>query len=745
MFKSRQSAKFFFIMIILSALMLIWLTSHLWQIFPLTGQFAQYDPDSILFARLLEQSILRGEIVQYDMYGCFPYEIRHGFAPFYMWFLYNSTALYFQVFPDSQIDPMHVAGLLPIIFAWITGSIILLTAFKLSRSWIFLLFCGFFMLPACPSSFVSGFMRLDYDFLISFFIWGWLCCYLLILRSGKSFWQLVGATLTTLFIATWSGTPLFFFFVTLFGFIVWLRNTEDSSIYLDYAGSTMLVGAAVNLLLLRPTSLAGEMLSISKYSYFQMGCVLVGGLACFGLKQLQARKVSRVLGMGMMIFLSVAVALIFREQLMQATGFLFQTDPIHRSISELKSIFSPLKFMENNANIKDVMTYFGIGIVFLPVFFFARWNFFDESEERFLRFWVGLMLLMAFYQIRYIRWLFMGAGLYYAVVYAIVWRMIYREFSGRFKNIWLAAIFIPLLVAQINHNFQWISKLMTLSEPEVETYTWIRNNTPETSGYASEGKPEYGILSFWDEGNRLSYYARRPAVVNNAMWGYKTMAEIFSSKTEQAAVDLFTKYRIRYALVSTYNEYNLHTYQIWPAFKDMPDRPEYVLKYTDIPLDPDYRSNFYFWLIENLCLTARGGFTSSSHFRVVYAAKSPENVLSPYILFEKVAGAKIDIKADPGTTCQLSLEMRINGNTYLFKKSQEVSSSGQASFILPYTTSHKGGRVETEPFYKFAYFSDGKTIKATLAISEEDVVKGNDLTGRMEIKEEDLLPVTEKN
>ncbi len=740
MINSKLSGKIVFIILILSALMLVWLTAHLWKIFPLVGQFAQFDPDSILFARLLEQSILRGELITHDSYGCFPYEIRHGFAPFHLWFLYNITALYFQVFPDSQLDPMHIAGFMPILFAWLTGLMILLTVVSSSQNEKFLLFCCFFMLPSCASFFVSSFMRLDYDFLISFFIWGWLSGYLLLLNGGRSRWQLVGSVLTALFIATWSGTPLFFFFATLYGFILWLRNTEETDAYLNYAMSTMIVGAAVNLVLMRPGNLDGDLLSISKYSYFQPSCVLIGGLACFGLHGLRARRVSRFFGVATIAFLAVIVGVLFREQLMQSTGFIFQTDPIHKSISELRSVFNPLKFVENNANIKDAMTFFGLGIILLPLFLFTGWSAFDEPKERFLRYWLGLMVFMALYQIRYLRWLYMGAGLYFSVVYWIFWRMTQRELAEvKFKSVWLAAIFVPLMVAQSYHNYQWGGSLTMLSAPEVEAYSWVRRNTPETSGYVSAGEPEYGILTFWDEGNRLSYYARRPAVVNNAMWGFKTMADIFSTKSEAAAAELFAKHRIRYALMSTYNEYNLHTYQIWSAFKDMPDRPEYVLKYTDVPLDPDYRNNFYFWLIENLCLTARGGFGSSSHFRVVYAAKSPPEVLSPYIMFEKVAGARISVACDQGTSAQLSLELRINGNTYLFKKTQDAGQSGKASFVLPYSNSYKGGRVETDPFYKVAYYKEGKLVKARLIISDDDVLKGYEVTENLSVHTEDNL------
>lgn len=727
------------VLILLSALSMFWLTAHLWETLPIMGQFPQKDPDSVLFARILEQSILKEQAVQIDSYSCFPYQIRFGIAPFYRWFLYTAVSTYFTLFPASNIDPMHVAGVLPILFTWFTGLLIILFFNQVCRSTPMFLVCCFFMLPSCSAAFVSGFMRLDYDYLISFFIWAWLLMCLRFYQTRSNALQLLAGMIVAAFIATWSGSPLFFFFVTAFGFFLWLFDYAEAEDYLSYCANSLIVGAMVNILLISPQSLGEEYFSLAKYSYLQPLCILLGGFACLALYNVKIRGLPRKHGILLLALLSLFLGYFFRNQLSESTGLLFQRDPIHTTISEMRSLVSPPKLLNNSAHFQNLLEHFGLIIFIFPFFILLPWQECTSRGGRLLRFWIGLMICLSVYQIRYIRWLTIGSGLFYGISFFLLWKMARNSLrSDKWRSAWLLAVFIPLMVMQSMHNFFWIKNSMTLSEAQVELFNWVRKYTPPTSGYSDNNKPEYGILTHWDEGNTMAYYARRPSVVNNAMWGFKTMADTFSSKSEAEAIRLCAKYGIRYILVSPQRLHDAGRLSFWNMFKKMPEQPEYSLKMFNVEPDKDFDKNFYYWLRENLALTSRAAFKPSSHFRVAYVSDAyNKQILPEYFLFEVVAGAKVDISADPLTDISVSLELQIGLHKFLFKKNASSGEKGMISFVLPYSSSYKGGRVRVSEIYKASYYRDGKLIKASLVVDEESVLKGLNVTGDLKIVEPD--------
>ncbi|EKD81274.1 MAG: hypothetical protein ACD_39C01882G0004 [uncultured bacterium] len=726
------------ILIITSALSLIWLTAHLWEIFPLSGQFTQRDPDAVLFARLLEQSILKGQLIETDSYGCYPYEISVRFPPFYLWFLYRTTLAYFVLFPSSQVDPMVVAGFLPIVVTWVCGIVILLGIYRISRSNVLFLLCCFFMLPGSAVAMASGFFKFDYDFLNAFCIWLWIISYLMFYKQSSNTWALVGALAVALFLGTWTGTPLFFFFATLYGATIWICRSDDAEKVLNYLGSTMLTGSMVNLLTMVPSDLNGEFLSLSKYSYFQPGCVLAGGLGCLFLRGLHVRKISRGVGIAVTFLLLLMLGYMFSDQLLESTGIILRRDPIHKTISELRSSISFSGIIKNNVKLQAVIDAFGWSIILFPFFSLMPWRWCEISQARFLRFWLCLMIILSCYQIRYLRWIVMGCGLYYGITFYLLWNMLKSQFDSSRKGVaFLVIALLPFMVMQSTHNYYWIKSFSTLKDYHVELFSWIRNNTPETSGYSDDNRPEYGILANWDEGNYIGFYARRPSIANNAMWGFKTMADIFSAKTENDAAQLCSKYGVRYVVIPTFKEASGDSYSFWPMFRTMPEKPEYTLLSGEIIHDQDYKNFFYFWLMENLALTQRASFNAGSYFRLVYVSKSPAHILAPYLVFEKVAGAKVVLKGDASTTCQISLELMIGANNYLYKKSVQTDSNGFVDIIVPYSTSHKGGRIETQPFYKISFYQDGKFTKAKLHVAENDIIAGLDVSTKLEVVNDD--------
>lgn len=715
------------VVLLLSAVSFIWLTSHLFSRYPWYGQYQQRDPDSLLFTRLLEQSILMGKVVETDSYGCYPYEIEHGFAPFYLYFLLNLTGAFFTLFPGCEFEPLYVAGSLPIIFALLTGLMILFTLLKVSKKPGLVLFCAFCMLPGLELALSATFMKLDYDFLVSFYIWGWICSCILFLETGNRGLKIIAGIVAALFLATWSGTPLFFFFVTVFGFILWFSRQNEAPRYLEFASSGMLIGSMLNLAFIITSYRDPFLPALTKYSIFQPGCLLLGGIFLYFINSLYKYESPRKIALAVLGAMTLGLGFVFKETLMQATGILFQADPIHKTISELMPIIDFSKLASNSRTIARFTEYLNWPAVFLFFLVFTSPRGLPPASGRMLRFWLFIMVVLSVRQVRYLRWIGAGGGLLSGMIVYSLFLMVrkYLQKAGM-KNARLVLIFLPLLVLYSLQNFSFQITDANLSDPQIEAYNWIARNTPETSGYFDEKRPEYSILTYWDEGNLLSYYARRPVAVNNAMWGYKTMADIFSSSDENEAFNLCDEYGVRYIFLSTYRQFDEQSYSFWPYFKSQPKKPEYTMIYEDIPRSSkdQYKNWFYFWLLDHLGLTPKGKFPASSRFRLVYAAKAKDEELAPYILFERVPGARLEMSAAPGTRVSISLELQVGGQHFGYKVHETADDSGTVRFLLPYSNDYSSGRVKTSDIYKIGYEENADKKFYSLKVSESCVKEG---------------------
>ena len=78
----RNSIQIYFCIAVLSIISLFWLISSTFRTNIGNGSYQNTDPDSLLFARYLEQSILKGNIQTSDSYSAFPYKIETGFAQY---------------------------------------------------------------------------------------------------------------------------------------------------------------------------------------------------------------------------------------------------------------------------------------------------------------------------------------------------------------------------------------------------------------------------------------------------------------------------------------------------------------------------------------------------------------------------------------------------------------------------------------------------------------------------------------
>lgn len=716
-----------FFTLLLSVVSFFWLTAHVSDALPFNLKFHQTDPDSIFFTRLLEQSVLQGKIIELDSYACFPYEIKHSLAPFYLQFLVYTTWLIYSVIPLPNVDPIMIAGALPIVFLWFSILAFFVIAASFSKDNRLIPFLFFASLPGLNSLYLGRLFYLDYDFLITFLIWSYLLLSAVFVRTGSPIVKVFGALVTTIFIGTWLGSPLFFFLVTIYGIYAWLSGEDFHARFTDFSSVAMIIGALVNLLIqMRSPELLS--LSLVGYTLFQPMCVLTGGIF---LRLITAQKCDATSALkAVLVFFVSAMALSFflSEPLKQAKGILFKKDPLHSTINELRPILKIDQLAVKTDATLELFGLFSWPVIFLPFFLFLMPASWLGIELRLLSHWLAVIMAMAFYQIRYIRWLGAGEALLGGLALFLLWKVFHQMIRSENGRKWkLIAALLPLIIVYSLQQYSFVIYSQGIPEHNVELFNWISKNTPETSGYSDDKKPEYGILTFWDEGNLLSYYCRRPVVVGNYILGYKTKADIFSSETEDEAYKLCSKYGVKYILITSRKNPDI-TYSLWQYLKKQPEGPYYQMIYHDIPAAEGFDKWFYNYLSDGMGLKKVGRFDVASRFRVVYASKADNEFAPANLFYEVVKGAEINVKADPGSKVQLSLEFLVSDKPVVYRREAFTDSAGECRLIVPYSTSSRGGRIETAEFYKLMYISDGQAVKCKVFVNEEQIQKGTTLS-----------------
>ena len=721
--------RFSFCLFVLSAIVLIWLMADLFYPEAWKGSFQVTDPDSVLFLRLLEQSILKQTIIDNDSYGAYPYEIDTGIAPFYIRFLVYFVNIVYSLFPNLEIDPIYVAGILPLVIPWFTAVMLVFSMHKLAENKVLSLFCAFGMLPGFAFSMYSAFGKLDYDYLINFYIWSWIICCSFYLKSNKHYIVYIASVITALFISTWNGSPFFFFFVTMYGFVIWLIAPKKHSDYLTFASISMFIGSICALIFVPRTELSWNYFisgSVEAYSYLQGSLVLIGALFLSFLKYINRFSRPRSIGLCSICAILLLFVCVFHNTILSASGLLLKKDPIHSTISELLPGIELYKIFDDE--LFKGLTRFGPLVCFFPLIFIVVLPEFKRKKElQFLIYWLVIFFIMLIYQVRYFRWIGCGYGLLVGFACYSLWE-IFKRYIGnaRFAMLKMSLAIIPIMLIFLTTNFIAISSDAKLNSFRIELYQWIKEYTPPTSGYDNNDVPEYGILPYWDEGNYISYYTKRPTAVGNTMWGYKTMADVFSAENEQCAFDLCKKYKLRYIIVEPGKIIAETLLKYWPIMKDMPEGPRYRLYYKDLP-DRESFNYFYFWLTNHVGLTKLGDFGTSSHFRLVFANTSERGTISKYLMFQCVDGALVQFKMEPDTKISMSMELKASKIPFIYKVNGVTDKNGLCEFRLPYANGYNSGQIITDSFYKVSFEKDGKRKLAKLTVPENVVVDGLNL------------------
>ncbi len=724
----------------------LFFSDYYYQIGLNDGQYLVRDPDSLFFLRLYEQSMVRGEILKTDEYGCFPNFRKLEYPPFHLQFLITISGFLLWITQGLEMPISVLIGWLPPLLGWLIAIFMVFFAWKKTGNKNLTLLVAYSSVPGSLAAMNSLFLKIDYTFLSQFFIWTWILCGWLYIDSEKQIWKSFGFLVSLAFIFTWPGVPLFFFLVTLYVTLLILDQDEAARGFTDYCFFSMFSAAVMTILYLYFWGEASN--EIGSFGYFQPASILVAAIfikLVWHFSQLVLRsgenkaRLSLAL-IGGAVFLAVVLAVYFGEQLRAGINFFLVSDVLMKSVSELRPGLLVSSILRDPRPFFNSIYDLSVLFFFFPFVLLANPDGIFNRGGRIVRDFSVIFLLMGFVTIRYYAWIGSVIGFWCGLALYSVFEYV-SKYSVRNANsvkngnslfLRVAIILLPFMLMHFSLSYPIFYQSRKMTSEYNQAFRWMKENTPKTSGYLDRGRPEYCCYSFWDRGNLINYYAQRPTLVNNAMWGFKKMAAVFTAESEDEVYSLCEKYGIRYFYVDDYREFTNEMVRFLRAFKKRSDAPEdsyaFFPEYVDSGDEnvSEYASSFHYWLSDCFAIAETEVFRqSASRLRIVYCSGNlPEKNLPEILIFEMVRGTKITGKAPPGAEVDLSLTCLLQKKKLSYRKKVRADFSGSFSFIVPYANNYECGNIKIGEKYLVTCKAGQNEKIAECYVSEKDLHEG---------------------
>ena len=696
--------------------------------------FVPADPDSLFYCRIVDQALQKGseKYIDYDNYGNFPYEGKRGYPRLYYWFLYFVKLVCTKVSPKNS---EFLFLLLPVLTTTLTALIIVISLSFLKYPALFIVLTAFILLPSFPAFSVGSFSKLDYDHILSLYLWLWLLSSMFYQDSRNKKWLYLGGIFAGLVLGSWIGSLLIFTVVAFVCLSLWFFNSNLCEKYLPFCYTTFGIATLINFLimLVSPGRYGTVLLD---FGIIHISAMVLETLGIFVLSKFKATNKIRVLLLSVAVLIPLIYYFINPSNFTDLIGKVFGTDPIYVEIQELQPLvnFNKKPFSKTGVWTRAIINYGFFFFLFPIVLFSSIKRDINKDSASLLKLWTIIIFLASNYQCRYIRILGIGSCIYVAFILFYCLNRYRDIFKNKLKSLTYKILFIifvliSVLVVRYTSMISLFIQNQNIRLSELEAYRWIKANTPFTSGYYDTNKPEYGILSYWDFGHQINYFAHRPVIANNMQNGVKNMADIFSSKDEETAYKLCENLKVKYVFMTPDRVLFPTTIDYWPAYKNQEPGPGYKALPNNVERSKDYDKWFFTWLNKSFGLMARGDFGVTSHFRIIFGNAERKSPSFSTLIFERVRGAKLTIKAKPNSNALVSLRFKVRGKLLTYFKVAKVSDDGYASFTLPYSSFFNNGIVHTEEFYNISLVSHetDKKVVGKVLVKEEDVIKGNEI------------------
>ncbi len=731
--KNPRTAKWL-ILGILSFVYLAWSLTRVEVNWPWYGLYPMLDPDSLLYLRWLEQSLLQGKLLVRDLYMAFPAPYEIQFPPLYREFLYRSSLLLHLLNPSSSFRAESLLGIVPPLSGVILQMTILAALFLRKSPFALVAFTGFSMLPGFSHFTTFDYFQLDHHWLevncigLWLLLGDWFCE-----RPAKSF-MILGAVLMAVFMGTWSGSPQFVAIILGLLLMRWIFASETVIPLCEYFSGSMLVGAGVMALFLIKYPETAAVTPFSGFGWVQVGLIAMAGIAVFFIEKMKKYWPVRRSGrLGVVLLLAfmgiILIHWVFPSSIEKAGDFFSKRSRVIKTISEMRPVLDIKNLAAIHGQLAAQLAYWGIFPLFfaVPIIWLAIGK--QSRPGRLLVEFSIIAYVLSLYQIRFSRWLAPGIPLLTGIVYYQIYK-IARKGLGEQKHVAAAAVIFPFMLIQIGLDYNVARAGSNLAKIPMQGISWLRDKTPVTSGYGDDKDPEYGVVSFWDQGNAITYLARRPVAVSNTLVGFKNLAKIFFAENETAAYDFCRTNKYRYLYLTSIPGDEEYFRYLKGLAEEEGEAVDFDFRGTT-PLgtvDNTWKS-LYFWLYGSLGLKEFGPDKKNSrHFRIIFVSTDgAEGKDSSIKIVEVVPGATLTGTADPGSTVQAGIGIRFGRSVSPYAKTETVNASGSFRITVAYPSGAFSGGVQTGPFYSVIYNSKGVLKRGEIQVPDAAIACGSDI------------------
>jgi dolichyl-diphosphooligosaccharide--protein glycosyltransferase len=372
------------------------------------------------------------------------------------------------------------------------------------------------------------------------------------------------------------------------------------------------------------------------------------------------------------------------SSLREAAGFVGKDDPWAALNSEQR----PLVGMRRAASLLRPLWFYGgfgyvIPLVPIGALLWAR-DLRHRDASLALAIWTAGFGALALSQLRYGSDFAPSAAVGFALLVVLAGRPFARPSHARIA-VAVAALagagpLVAQTVLQVRATLAEDRAIAISADPLLTTATGtlvrfaeeLRRATPETDGYFdATARPEYGVLSPANVGHLLHYVAHRATPSDNfgpysGSRHFRVAQRFFHVRSEERAAAIADRLGARYVLTVEYG----------PAVNDGTTQRLHREDGRELPGQPRWER---FRLVTE---GPRGGRPLTD----LYGGVAMPGV-APYKLFERVAGAQLEIEAEPGALVEAFVDVATPlGRTFRYVARGGAGDDGVAHLRVPYAS-----------------------------------------------------------
>ena len=701
--------------------------------------------DELYHVRRIVYQVLRfPERLDFDPYVSFPFGARPPWPPFLDWLLAGLARLLVPA-GDAAAVEQWIVWLPPLL-----GAATVVVAFEIGRRHYSLLVgcAAGLLLALMPAHHVhSQLGQVDHQVVVGLTVTLLLACAMALLSTADPARQRrlaagAGAIAAGCLLITPGSLPQI---LPVQGVVVaWALAAADRSAAQERARAGALLNASAALLLLPACLGNGGFSGIGEYSPLVLSNFqpLWFGAGAFGLLALaelwkrsaagstQRARSTATLTLALVLGAS-AVALVpeLRQALWQAGGWFTREDRFLTTVAELRPLLYPGDHLDPGAALDSLtLAFFAFPLAWL----WLAWRTTFGPERRLptvlLLVWTAVFFLLALAQERFANVL--APALCLAVAVAIDdLRGVARRLHGRgarlaidagIVGLGLTTLAPPAIYFQalfIHSRFSrtqehgWVPPDSRLKVVVEKAALWLRGASPPTRGFLDASvRPDYGVLTSWDDGHLVRYRAERPTIEDPFgsfadRRAYELAARYFDVEDEEDAYRTALELGARYTVATAQG-----------SGQALPPSPQSVGR------------RLWRWL---------GNATESSpalaRHRLIWVGDlsgQPRAIGTPepdrVAIFEIVPGAWVEGEAEPGARVTVELRLASGRGHVPYSTAVTASPSGRYGVRLPYPTDEPvDGAVSADGLYLF----QSRALRGELALREADVRAGAAVAG----------------